>query len=58
MSTSNLIGKWVRFTVGAGAIAGLALSLAACNTVEGVGKDVKSTGKGIEETADKSKPNT
>jgi predicted small secreted protein len=33
------------------ALAGLALGLAACNTVEGVGKDVKATGQGIENAA-------
>jgi entericidin B len=27
-----------------------------CNTVEGVGKDVKATGQAIENTADKAKP--
>lgn len=31
------------------------LSLTACNTTEGVGKDVKSLGKGIEETAQDAK---
>lgn len=31
-------------------------TLAGCNTVEGVGKDVKSTGKAIERTADDAKP--
>ena len=30
----------------------LALALVACNTVEGVGKDVKAAGKGIEKAAD------
>ena len=29
--------------------------LAACNTVEGVGKDVKATGQAIEKAADKNK---
>lgn len=36
------------------AIAGSA-GLASCNTTEGVGKDVKSLGKGIEETAQDAK---
>lgn len=35
------------------AIASLALS--ACNTVEGVGKDIKSAGKAIEKSADSAK---
>ncbi|MBL8642607.1 MAG: entericidin A/B family lipoprotein [Rhodospirillaceae bacterium] len=36
--------------------AGIALAaLTACNTVEGVGKDIKSAGKTIEEAADKKK---
>lgn len=35
------------------ALAGLALT--ACNTVEGVGKDVKSAGETVEKTADETK---
>ena len=31
----------------------VALSLTACNTVKGVGQDVKATGQAIENTADK-----
>jgi predicted small secreted protein len=34
---------------------GAAFALAACNTVEGVGKDVKATGTAIEKAADKNK---
>jgi predicted small secreted protein len=34
---------------------GLAFALGACNTVEGVGKDVKATGQAIEKAADKNK---
>ena len=34
---------------------GAAAALQACNTTEGVGKDVKSLGKGIEETAEDAK---
>jgi predicted small secreted protein len=37
------------------AIATGALMLAACNTVEGVGKDVSSAGNTVAKTADKSK---
>jgi predicted small secreted protein len=33
----------------------VALALAACNTVEGVGKDVKATGAAIEKAAGKNK---
>jgi entericidin B len=33
------------------ALAGFAMAVAGCNTVEGVGKDVKATGQGIENTA-------
>ena len=36
--------------------AGLALAVTGCNTVEGVGKDVKATGNAIEKAADKAKP--
>lgn len=35
----------------AGLVLVATLSLAACNTVEGVGKDVESTGQAIEEAA-------
>ncbi|MGE5171761.1 MAG: entericidin A/B family lipoprotein [Rudaea sp.] len=38
------------------ALVGFALSAAGCNTVEGVGKDVKATGSAIEKAADKNKP--
>ena len=34
---------------------GFVLGLAACNTVEGAGKDVKAAGQGIENAADKNK---
>lgn len=37
-------------------LAALTLSLAACNTVEGVGMDVKSTGKAIEDSANNARP--
>ena len=33
-----------------------ALSLSACNTVEGAGKDVKATGAAVEKAADEAKP--
>jgi predicted small secreted protein len=38
------------------ALAGFALGLAACNTVEGFGKDMKAGGQAIESAAEKSKP--
>lgn len=34
----------------------LALSLSACNTVEGAGKDVKATGQAVQEAAKDAKP--
>jgi predicted small secreted protein len=34
---------------------GFALALAGCNTVEGMGKDVKATGQAIEKAAEKNK---
>ena len=37
-------------------LAGLVLAVTGCNTVEGVGKDVKATGNAIEKAADKAKP--
>lgn len=40
------------------AILGLfALSLSACNTIEGAGKDVKATGNAVENAAKDAKPN-
>jgi predicted small secreted protein len=38
------------------ALLGFTFAIAGCNTVEGVGKDVKATGNAIEKAADKSKP--
>jgi predicted small secreted protein len=38
------------------ALVGLTVGLAACNTVEGVGKDVKATGGAVEKAADEAKP--
>ncbi|HVJ73993.1 MAG TPA: entericidin A/B family lipoprotein [Casimicrobiaceae bacterium] len=46
----------VRKLAAALALAGFALGLAACNTVEGMGKDIKAGGAAIESAADKSKP--
>ena len=37
------------------ALIGTLLALSACNTVEGVGKDVKATGQAIEKAADRNK---
>ncbi|MEO8346068.1 MAG: entericidin A/B family lipoprotein [Betaproteobacteria bacterium] len=37
-------------------MAGMVIGLAACNTVEGAGKDVKAAGQGIEKAAEKAKP--
>ena len=34
---------------------GVGIAVAGCNTVEGVGKDVKATGQAIEKAADKNK---
>lgn len=36
-------------------LAGACWALAACNTTEGLGRDVKSLGKGVEETAQDAK---
>ena len=38
------------------AVTGIVVGLAACNTIEGAGKDVKATGQAIENAASKSKP--
>lgn len=57
MKTQRRFGKWIRLAIGTGTIASLAFVLSACNTVEGVGKDVKGAGKAIESTANESKSN-
>lgn len=42
--------------ISAALAAGLALAaLSACNTVEGMGKDIKSAGKTVEKTAENAK---
>ena len=38
------------------ALAAFALALAGCNTIAGIGKDVKAGGQAIESAAEKSKP--
>ena len=38
------------------AIAGIVVSVAACNTIEGAGKDIKATGQAIENAAQAAKP--
>jgi predicted small secreted protein len=38
------------------ALTGIVIGVAACNTVEGVGMDVKATGGAVEKAAEKSKP--
>ncbi len=35
----------------------LSVSLSACNTIGGAGKDVKATGAAVEKAADDAKPN-
>lgn len=42
-------------TIAALATVVLALGLSACNTIEGAGQDIKSTGGAIERTADDNK---
>ena len=37
------------------AVAGFALALTGCNTIEGAGKDVKAAGGAVEKAADKAK---
>lgn len=36
-------------------MAAFVLALSACNTIEGMGKDIKQAGNGIEKAADRSK---
>ncbi len=37
-------------------LGGMSLSLAACNTTEGAGKDIKNTGSAIQHSAENNKP--
>lgn len=43
------------FLLAAALATGAILALAGCNTTEGIGKDIKSVGKGIEEAASDAK---
>jgi len=45
---------WHKF-VASQSLIGFVFALSGCNTVEGVGKDVKATGQAIEKAADKNK---
>ncbi len=45
----------VKRIIVASAVAVSVLALNACNTTEGVGKDIKSAGKGLEEAAQENK---
>jgi len=43
-------------TLALATLLGFIVALAACNTIEGAGKDVKAAGQGIEKAAEKTKP--
>ncbi|MGF1629467.1 MAG: entericidin A/B family lipoprotein [Kiloniellaceae bacterium] len=52
-SASNVAQPTLRKLILAFAVAGFsAVSLSACNTVEGAGKDIESTGEAIQKSAD------
>jgi predicted small secreted protein len=46
----------LRTVLGLTAMGSLLLSLAACNTTEGLGRDVSATGRAVSNTAEKAKP--
>jgi len=50
---SNRKPLWM--VLGVTALAGLGVTLSACNTVEGVGRDVESVGDSVADTADDAK---
>ncbi len=52
-SQPNRNPLWV--AVGVTMLAGIGVTLSACNTVEGVGRDVESAGDSIADTADDAK---
>lgn len=52
VTSKSSLKKVVAVFVGAAVAAG---ALSACNTIEGMGKDIKSTGKAIEKTAEEHK---
>jgi predicted small secreted protein len=45
-----------RLAFGLVVLGGMSLSLAACNTTEGAGKDIKATGNAIQKSAEENKP--
>ena len=53
--TTSQKASWKKRLAAALVLAAFSTALVACNTTEGVGKDIKSAGKGIEETAQDAK---
>ncbi len=50
--SQNMIRLALSFIV----LGGMSLSLAACNTTEGAGKDIRNTGSAIQHSAQENKP--
>ncbi len=55
MDLNNFFKKWARFLIGCGLLASFTLALSACNTVEGIGRDVQGAGSAIERSADRTR---
>jgi predicted small secreted protein len=55
MSLDEKERDMIRRIVATLSLVAVTVALAACNTVEGMGKDVKATGQAIEKAADKNK---
>jgi predicted small secreted protein len=56
ITMASMKTQYLRTLLGLAAMSGLLLSLAACNTTEGLGRDVSATGKAMSNTAEKAKP--
>jgi predicted small secreted protein len=52
---SNTMSR-LRTALGLVAMVGLLAGLAACNTTEGLGRDVSATGRAVSNTAEKARP--
>lgn len=56
MTKNNFSGKYGRSLINGGLIASFVFALAACNTVQGVGRDVQGAGSALERTANRNQP--
>ena len=55
MNINDFFKKWARLLIGGSLLASFTLTLPACNTVEGIGRDVQGAGSAIERSADRTR---